>query len=114
MGLKCPKRKNPANNYGNGSTATVYNGLFREMPPWLKELCIFGSNPQDEKSNTCQIGLFAQQPTPLNNSIIADPVGLIRLFIKHHQYGEACDVVVSILSKQTSQKYTRSSRLPET
>jgi len=84
-----------------------------ELPLWLKELCMFGVIPGDEESSSGQNGLFAHPTTSQDNGI-ADPAGLMRLFIKHDQYGEACEVVVSILSKQTSNsKNAPSSRLPE-
>ena len=81
-----------------------------ELPLWLKDLCIFGL--PNEVQNT-KDGLFAQ-PISTNkvNAGIADPTGLMRLYIKHHQYGEACDVVTSILSKTPSQS-SSTTRLPE-
>ena len=71
-----------------------------QLPLWLEELCLWGI-PGEEKSES---GLFAQ-------SRFADPAGLMRLYIKHHQYGSACGVVTSILSKTTTSE--ESSRLPE-
>ncbi|KAL9189233.1 hypothetical protein ACHAXT_011723 [Thalassiosira profunda] len=71
-----------------------------KLPLWLEELCLWGI-PEEETSES---GLFAQ-------SMIADPAGLMRLYIKHHQYGAACGVVTSILSKKTTSE--ESSRLPE-
>jgi len=91
------------------ASAILQSGDVSKLPLWLKELCMFGSSTLDGNN-----GLFAHQPMPKENSIIADPAGLMRLFIKHHQYGEACDVVVSILSKQLScSEDATSSRLPE-
>ena len=41
----------------------------------------------------------------------ASPTRLMRLFIKHHQYGETCDVVTSILSKQAAQKSSQNTQV---
>jgi len=87
-----------------------------ELPLWLKELCMFGNIAEDGNSSgsASQSGLFAQL-NGADTSTLADPAGLMRLYIKHHQYGEACDVVTSILTKQQNMpNSTRSSsRLPE-
>jgi hypothetical protein len=81
-----------------------------ELPPWLKELCIFGVLGDEESKG----GLFAKAAGK-GSAGIPDPAGLMRLYIKHHQYGEACDVVTSLLSKQRTfhSSITSSSRLPE-
>ena len=79
------------------------------LPLWLKNLCMFGIS--GESGCGSERGLFAQ-PTKKGNSI-ADPAGLMRLFVKHHQYGEACDVVTSILSKQAALKPGQYTSLPE-
>lgn len=81
-------------------------GKDSELPMWLKELCIFGV-PNDEGSND---GLFAQSGK--GSCGIADPAGLMRLYIKYHQYGEACNVVTTLLSRQRS-TLAASCRLPE-
>jgi len=97
----------------SGLCLSVANAILRvgdsvsELPLWLKDLCMFGTSGDEESKN----GLFAQ-PAGKDNDI-ANPAGLMRLYIKHHQYGEACDVVTSILSKQTSLSSNASSRLPE-
>ena len=80
-----------------------------ELPIWLKELCMFGI-PDMDMSNSHQNGLFAQQSVP-NGNAVGDPARLMRLFIKHHQYEEACDVVVAVLAKNS--KNVPSRRLPE-
>ncbi|KAL3772607.1 hypothetical protein ACHAWU_002513 [Discostella pseudostelligera] len=82
------------------------------LPAWLTELCTFGL-PGDGNHEG---GLFVQ--TAGKGSGIADPAGLMRLLIQNHQYGEACDVASSILSKREETfsclRDTRaSSRLPE-
>jgi hypothetical protein len=81
-------------------------GKDAELPMWLKELCIFGV-PNDEGSNN---GLFAQSGK--GSCGIADPAGLMRLYIKYHQYGEACNVVTTLLSRQRT-TLAASCRLPE-
>jgi hypothetical protein len=81
-------------------------GKDAELPMWLKELCIFGV-PNDEGSND---GLFAQLGK--GSCGIADPAGLMRLYIKYHQYGEACNVVTKLLSRQRT-TLAASCRLPE-
>jgi len=83
-----------------------------ELPLWLKDFCVFGTIIADDKASGD--GLFAQQASS-NDNVTADPAGLMRLFIKHHQYGEACDVVVSLLSKRqkSHSQNAPSTRLPE-
>ena len=99
-------------NTCRGLGLNVANAILRigngvtQLPLWLKELCMFGI-PGDGESKS---GLFAQ-PAGKDNRI-SDPAGLMRLYIKHNQYGEACDVVTSILSKQASST-NASTRLPE-
>ncbi len=83
-----------------------------KLPLWLTELCTFGL-PGD---GDCEGGLFAQ--TAGKKSGIADPAGLMRVLIRHRQYGEACDVMSSILSKRGDIlsclcESGASSRLPE-
>ena len=82
-----------------------------ELPIWLKDLCMFGISSGDEENKG---GLFAQASNYNGTAGVANPAGLMRLYIKHHQYGEACDVVTTIISKQTKFSGTAvSSRLPE-
>ncbi|KAL7435955.1 hypothetical protein ACHAXH_003008 [Discostella pseudostelligera] len=69
------------------------NGM-SNLPAWLIELCTFGL-PGDGNQEG---GLFVR--TAEKGSGIADPAGLMRLLIQNHQYGEACDVASSILSKR--------------
>ncbi|KAL7546940.1 hypothetical protein ACHAWF_010261 [Thalassiosira exigua] len=76
-----------------------------ELPLWLKDLCMLGI-PVDGES---QSGLFAG----IKAGVVANPAGLMRLYIKHHRYGEACDVVAAVLSRGTSRRTNASSRLPE-
>jgi hypothetical protein len=66
-----------------------------KLPMWLIELCTFGL-PGDENDEGRLFGQMAG-----NGSGVADPSGLMLLFIKHNQYGEACDVVSSILMKRS-------------
>jgi hypothetical protein len=91
------------------SILAVGDGLI-QLPPWLKKLCIFGL-PSDEEING---GLFAMVAGK-GSACIPDPAGLMRLYIKHNQYGEACDVVTSLLSNQQALHLNKSSssRLPE-
>lgn len=82
-----------------------------ELPLWLKELCMFGiPDDANAESKSCRNGLFAQQSTP-QGTFVGDPARLMRLFIKHHQYEEACDVVVAVLAQNA--KTATSRRLPE-
>ncbi|KAL3822134.1 hypothetical protein ACHAXA_011912 [Cyclostephanos tholiformis] len=87
----------------------VGDGL-TQLPPWLKKLCIFGISSNEEIKG----GLFAMAAGK-GIACIPDPAGLMRLYIKHHQYGEACDVVTSVLSTQRAldSNNAASSRLPE-
>ena len=86
------------------SILAVEDGV-SELPMWLKELCIFGIPGDDESKG----GLFAKAAGK-GYAGFPDPAGLMRLYIKHHQYGEACDVVTTLLSKQRA---LHSYRLPE-
>jgi len=87
------------------SVANSILGKDSELPMWLKELCIFGV-PNDGRSND---GLFAQSSKESCGN--SDPAGLMRLYIKYHQYGEACNVVTLLLSQRTT--LAASCRLPE-
>jgi hypothetical protein len=88
----------------------VFSDGVYDLPQWLKELCIFGDTSDGEMRN----GLFA---TGKGGQQIADPAGLVRLFMKYHRYDEACGVIISVLSKRNSQMSSAavapSSRLPE-
>ncbi|KAL7483727.1 hypothetical protein ACHAW6_009366 [Cyclotella cf. meneghiniana] len=77
------------------------------LPHWLTDLCIFGMPFEVEKGN----GLFASVKAGRN---VANPSGLIRLFMEFHRYKDACEVVVLVLSKRNDLALTSpSSRLPE-
>jgi hypothetical protein len=91
------------------SIMDVRNGV-TQLPPWLKKLCIFGLSSDEEING----GLFAMAAGK-SSACIPDPAGLMRLYIKHDQYGEACDVVASLLSSQQALHLNKStsSRLPE-
>jgi len=78
-----------------------------ELPLWLRDLCMFDVTSSGSSKN----GLFAQRNDGQGRAAVADPTALMRLYIKHHQYGEACGVVTSILS--TEQSNDSSTRLPE-
>jgi len=78
-----------------------------ELPLWLRDLCMFDVSSSGSSKN----GLFAQANDGQGKAAVADPTALMRLYIKHHQYGEACGVVTSILS--TEQSSDSSTRLPE-
>ena len=78
-----------------------------ELPLWLRDLCMFDVTSSGSSKN----GLFAQPNDGQGRAAVADPTALMRLYIKHHQYGEACGVVTSILSIEQSSD--SSTRLPE-
>jgi len=78
-----------------------------ELPLWLRDLCMFDVTSSGSSKN----GLFAQRNDGQGRAAVADPTALMRLYIKHHQYGEACGVVTSILS--TEESSDSSTRLPE-
>jgi hypothetical protein len=86
-----------------GSMLLISEGTYC-LPQWLKDLCTFGV---DSDGNT-DGGLFAY---PKRNDQVANPASLIRLYMEYHRYKEACDVVVSVLSRRNGQ--LSSSRLPE-
>ncbi|KAL3788186.1 hypothetical protein HJC23_004653 [Cyclotella cryptica] len=77
-----------------------------DLPHWLKDLFIFGMPHDDGKKS----GLFASVEGGHN---VADPAGLVRLFMEFHRYDDACEVVVSVLSKRSGVAFSPSSRIPE-
>ncbi|KAL7513143.1 hypothetical protein ACHAXN_011101 [Cyclotella atomus] len=88
-----------------GSILLISEGTYA-LPNWLKELCTFGVDSVEDK----KCGLFA---SPKRNDQVADPAGLVRLYMEYHRYKEACDVVTSVLSRRNGQLSSTSSRLPE-
>ena len=86
------------------------SGGTADLPPWLVDLIAFGSPSSSSGAGTRSGGLFASRAGDAASSS-SDPAGLVRLYMRHHRYGEACSVVTSVLSRKDAEGLT--SRLPE-